>query len=201
MASASIHFFMKDADVVKDADADQCKRTLTRHGQNGRRHAKNCNIIVASVTILLSLYNKYSATVSKKFYLYHLNCAHTGPRYWGRFKNAYELLNLRALKLSKFCIKIVSYNVWVRYFVWNFKHISVFETPPDSYRQMWKFPLHTSTQLWHWLTHWGRDKMDAISQTTCSSGFYWMKMFEFRLKFHWSLFLRVQLTIILHCFR
>ena len=49
------------------------------------------------------------------------------------------------------------------------------------------------------LTHWGRDKMDAISLTTCSSAFSWMKMFEFRLKFHWSLFLRVQLTIIQHC--
>ena len=29
MASASIRFFMKDADAVKDADADQCKRTST----------------------------------------------------------------------------------------------------------------------------------------------------------------------------
>ena len=28
MASASIRFFMKDADAVKDADADQCKRTF-----------------------------------------------------------------------------------------------------------------------------------------------------------------------------
>ena len=44
------------------------------------------------------------------------------------------------------------------------------------------------------LTHWGRDKMDANSQTTFSSAFSWMKIFEFRLKFHWSLFLRVQLT-------
>ena len=43
------------------------------------------------------------------------------------------------------------------------------------------------------LTHWGREKMDAISQTTFSSAFSWMKMFEFRLKFHWSLFLGVQL--------
>ena len=40
------------------------------------------------------------------------------------------------------------------------------------------------------LTHWGRPKMAAISQTT----FSWMKMFEFGLKFHWSLFLRVELT-------
>ena len=44
----------------------------------------------------------------------------------------------------------------------------------------------------------GRDKMDAISQTTFSSAFYWMKMFEFRLKFHRSLFLSVQLTICWH---
>ena len=51
------------------------------------------------------------------------------------------------------------------------------------------------------LTHWDRDKMDAISQTTCSSAFSVIKMFEFRLKFNWSLFLRVQLTIIQHCFR
>ena len=51
------------------------------------------------------------------------------------------------------------------------------------------------------LTHWGQDKMDAISQTTFSSAFSWMKMFEFLLKFHWSLFLSVQLTIIRHWFR
>ena len=44
-------------------------------------------------------------------------------------------------------------------------------------------------------------QMDAISQTTFSSAFSWMKMFEFRLKFHWSLFLRVQLTIFQHWFR
>ena len=42
------------------------------------------------------------------------------------------------------------------------------------------------------LTHWGRDKIDAILQTTFSNAISWMKMFEFRLKFHWSLFLRVQ---------
>ena len=51
------------------------------------------------------------------------------------------------------------------------------------------------------LTYWGRDKIDAISQTTSSSAFSLMKMFEFRLKFHWSLFLRVQLTIFQHWFR
>ena len=38
------------------------------------------------------------------------------------------------------------------------------------------------------LTHWGREKMDAISQTTLSNVFSWMKMIEFRLTFHWSFF-------------
>ena len=52
-----------------------------------------------------------------------------------------------------------------------------------------------------WLTHWGRDKMAAISQTTLSNSFSWVKMYEFRFQFHWSLFLRVQLTIFQHWFR
>ena len=43
--------------------------------------------------------------------------------------------------------------------------------------------------------------MDAILQTTFSNAFSWMKMFEFRLKFHWSLFLRFQSTIFQHWFR
>ena len=38
------------------------------------------------------------------------------------------------------------------------------------------------------LTHWGRDKMAAISQTTYSNVLFLMKMYKFRLKFHWSLF-------------
>ena len=39
------------------------------------------------------------------------------------------------------------------------------------------------------LTHWDGDEMDNISQTTFSNIFSSMKMLEFRLKFHWSLFL------------
>ena len=51
------------------------------------------------------------------------------------------------------------------------------------------------------LTHWGRGKMAAISQTTLSNAFSWMKVLQFRLKFHWSLFLRMQLTKFQHWFR
>ena len=47
------------------------------------------------------------------------------------------------------------------------------------------------------LTHWARDKMAAIFQTIFSSVFS-MKMYEFRLTFHWSMFLGVQLTIFQH---
>ena len=51
------------------------------------------------------------------------------------------------------------------------------------------------------LTHWGRDQMDAISQRTFSNPFSWMKMFEYRLKFHWNVFSEVQLTIFQRWFR
>ena len=44
-------------------------------------------------------------------------------------------------------------------------------------------------------------KVAVIFQTTFSNAFSSMKMYEFWLKFHWSLFLEVQLTIFLHWFR
>ena len=50
-------------------------------------------------------------------------------------------------------------------------------------------------------SHLGWDKMAAISQTTISNACSWMKMLEFRLRFHWSLFIRVQLTLFQHWFR
>ena len=51
------------------------------------------------------------------------------------------------------------------------------------------------------LTFWGRDKMAAIFQKTFWNGFSWIKMHEFRLKFHWSLLLGFQSTIFQHWFR
>ena len=51
------------------------------------------------------------------------------------------------------------------------------------------------------LTHLPLDKMAAISQTTLSNALPGMKNFDFWLKFHWSLFLRVQLTLTQHWFR
>ena len=51
------------------------------------------------------------------------------------------------------------------------------------------------------LTQLPLDKMAAILQTIFSGAFSWMKSFVFWLKFHQSLFLRVQLTIFQHWFR
>ena len=62
---------------------------------------------------------------------------------------------------------------------------------------MWNIPGPAQLGL----THWGRDNMPAISQTTLSNAFSWMKIYEFRLRFHWCLFLRFQLTIFQHWFR
>ena len=46
------------------------------------------------------------------------------------------------------------------------------------------------------------DKMAAILADHISKCiFFYMKNFEFLLKFHWSLFLRIQLIIIQHWFR
>ena len=51
------------------------------------------------------------------------------------------------------------------------------------------------------LTHLLLDNLAGNFQTTFSNAFSSMEMFEYQLKFHWSLFLRVQLTIIQHWFK
>ena len=51
------------------------------------------------------------------------------------------------------------------------------------------------------LTQWGRDEMAVIPPTTFSKAFLWMQMCKLRLRFHWNLFPRVQLTLLQHWFR
>ena len=50
-------------------------------------------------------------------------------------------------------------------------------------------------------THGIRDKMAVIWQTISSHAFSWIKMFEFRLKYHWNLFPRFQFPMCQHRFR
>ena len=58
--------------------------------------------------------------------------------------------------------------------------------------------LYACMRFFSYWTQWGRDKMAAISQTTFSNAFSWTKMYEFLLRFHWSLFLSFELTIFQH---
>ena len=60
---------------------------------------------------------------------------------------------------------------------------------------------HVIGLLRHQRAHWGPDKINTISQTTFSNAFYWIKIYEFRLRFHWSLLLRFKLTIFQHWFK
>ena len=53
-----------------------------------------------------------------------------------------------------------------------------------------RYPFFNSSPL---------NKMATISQIIFPDVFSWMKSFVFSLKFYWSLFLRVQLTITQHC--
>ena len=48
--------------------------------------------------------------------------------------------------------------------------------------------------LFVFISHWGQDKMSAISQMTFSNVF--SSMYEFHLRFHWNLFLRSQYSSI-----
>ena len=61
--------------------------------------------------------------------------------------------------------------------------------------------IMASVQFVFSLTHWGREKMAAIIQMTSSNAFSWMKMYQFRLRFYWNLFQRVQSTKFHHWFR
>ena len=63
-----------------------------------------------------------------------------------------------------------------------------------------KWPARSWEILQH-LTHWGRDNMAAILQTTLSIAFSWIKMLQFQLNLHLSLFQRVHLTLFQHWFR
>ena len=48
------------------------------------------------------------------------------------------------------------------------------------------------------LTHWGREKIAAISQMTFSNDISWVEMYEFRLIFHWILLLMSEFIIPQH---
>ena len=110
--------------------------------------------------------------------------------------------------------KHISFKSIVKHLAWSDKGLvfcpsmhAIHDTCMSGSFTVIMFPLHSTSQeictclLCCVLTHWGWVKMAAISQTTVSSAFSWMKTFEFQIKFHWSLFLMDQLTIFQHWFR
>ena len=82
----------------------------------------------------------------------------------------------------------------------NFKHEDQLDMSSAKFRSYF-LGFNYSFCMVYSISHWGRDRMDAISQTTFSSAFYWMKMLEFQIEFYWRLFLVAQLTIFQHWFR
>ena len=68
----------------------------------------------------------------------------------------------------------------------------------------WMFSTNMQT-VWEsmgpLLTYWGRDRMAAISQTTFSNAFSWMKFIVSLFIFPWNMLPRVQLSICQHWFR
>ena len=91
---------------------------------------------------------------------------------------------------------ILSETIWIVTILVRLTHFTGF-TINDGARDTVHLSCHHG-QNGFVLTHWGRDKMATISQTTISNTFSWMKNVVFRLKFHWSLFPRVKLTIFHH---
>ena len=65
----------------------------------------------------------------------------------------------------------------------------------------WPCTISCSSNSFDSLIHCGQHEMDAIFWMPFSNAFSWMKIYEFQLRFHWSLFLTVQLTIFQLWFR
>ena len=81
------------------------------------------------------------------------------------------------------------------------RSVSLSVSPSHPGASTWPSTGRTHRRTYTELTHWKRDKMIDILQTTFSNALSWMKMYEFPLRFHWNLFLRAQLTIFQHWFR
>ena len=79
-----------------------------------------------------------------------------------------------------------------------------FET--KRFSQIWFQDYFTDTPAiikvnWCELSHWSRNNMAVMFQTTFSNAVSWTKIYQFWLKFHWNLIVKVQLTIVQHWLR
>ena len=97
--------------------------------------------------------------------------------------------NLAKSRSSITCVSVIQS-------FWNFAQSMTVSLPCSvqnfkMIEQLWNKLWSKETLLDLSLTHLPLDKMATILQTTFSKAFCWMKMLEFWLKCHWSLFLRV----------
>ena len=113
------------------------------------------------------------------------------PRFW--YSDRYKLLYMaRQLSCHGICKNLLQSDGQQRnYSKANFHRIWISD----------KKSLLKRASGWALLSHWGWDKMSAISQTIYSNAFSWMKICEFRLIFQWNLVWLVELTIFQHWFR
>ena len=111
-------------------------------------------------------------------------------------------ITIAQFKITQRSIHGLSIKIQKNKWYWNNNHICIdpFIKVETDVILIWLKTWCGTTQLAVQviLTHWGRDKMATISQTTISDSFSRMKMYEVHLIFHWSLFLRFKLTIFQH---
>ena len=87
--------------------------------------------------------------------------------------------------------------------------VTFFRCPTVTMKRMWSNSASKCHVPWYCQLSMGMPdylispwtKWPTSWQTTISDAFSWMKMIEFKFKFHWNLFPGVQLTINQHWFR
>ena len=118
---------------------------------------------------------------------------HSIYQYWSQSTAMQYNANQCLLICWVHCTDLTHQSISDRYHQW-FRQCLVACSEPSHYLNQWCIvkmkSLPHPIQMYGQLTHWGRDKMAAIFQTTFSNAFSWMKMYEFRLKFHWSFVLK-----------
>ena len=150
----------------------------------------------------------YFALTGELWFVFCDDSAQNRPRYNG------TALYVLVVLTHRWVLSLLQTRIWLHIpmATWFIPSLPVttrersLSTPQPGKSQCLQTSIMRRHKVIHWVyrfvkTHWGRDIMAAIFQTTFSNGFSWMKMFEFRLKFHWSLFLRVQLRISQHWFK
>ena len=143
----------------------------------------------------------------KWFYFIDCNCVNNIKSSRNRYSSLPCKRRIYILHSHLSFLLIVFNIIWSNLFIFRVWNISV--CSPDQHCAI-RNHVHDCDRCFHMvqvrpsappLTHWGRDKMAAISQTTLSIAFFSMNMLEFRLNFHWRSFLRVQLSKFQHWFR